>query len=283
MSKRIWSNLEFILTDTNTGETLHLGEGSKTYPSISSDEALFNALQSFTVEEDEGRTIPIKLLLRNMNETAFLNAFLNPKRKYNLQVIRDGLNYYTQCTALEPEPAGIDDLYGDSQKGITYTVNLQLLASRNYFESDPISSNSVGSQLSENFMFGVSYPLDMKQYIFSVKLPIRPVVVNNQGGDNIGFTLTIMPKAPLINPILRNETTGLEMKIFIRAEVGDTLIIDTRDKTVSLNGVYYENVKRIQDNWLKLELGNNTLKFDADTGGGSADAYIVFRNKYRGF
>lgn len=283
MSKRIWSNLEFILTDTNTGETLHLGEGSKTYPSISSDEALFNALQSFTVEEDEGRTIPIKLLLRNMNETAFLNAFLNPKRKYNLQVIRDGLNYYTQCTALEPEPAGIDDLYGDSQKGITYTVNLQLLASRNYFESDPISSNSVGSQLSENFMFGVSYPLDMKQYIFSVKLPIRPVVVNNQGGDNIGFTLTIMPKASLINPILRNETTGLEMKIFIRAEVGDTLIIDTRDKTVSLNGVYYENVKRIQDNWLKLELGNNTLKFDADTGGGSADAYIVFRNKYRGF
>lgn len=283
MSKRIWSNLEFILTDTNTGETLHLGEGSKTYPSISSDEALFNALQSFTVEEDEGRTIPIKLLLRNMNETAFLNAFLNPKRKYNLQVIRDGLNYYTQCTALEPEPAGIDDLYGDSQKGITYTVNLQLLASRNYFESDPISSNSVGSQLSENFMFGVSYPLDMKQYIFSVKLPIQPVVVNNQGGDNIGFTLTITPQAPLINPILRNETTGLEMKIFIRAEVGDTLIIDTRDKTVSLNGVYYENVKRIQDNWLKLELGNNTLKFDADTGGGSADAYIVFRNKYRGF
>lgn len=283
MSKRIWSNLEFILTDTNTGETLRLGEGSKTYPSISSDEALFNALQSFTVEEDEGRTIPIKLLLRNMNETAFLNAFLNPKRKYNLQVIRDGLNYYTQCTALEPEPAGIDDLYGDSQKGITYTVNLQLLASRNYFESDPISSNSVGSQLSENFMFGVSYPLDMKQYIFSVKLPIQPVVVNNQGGDNIGFTLTITPQAPLINPILRNETTGLEMKIFIRAEVGDTLIIDTRDKTVSLNGVYYENVKRIQDNWLKLELGNNTLKFDADTGGGSADAYIVFRNKYRGF
>lgn len=283
MSKRIWSNLEFILTDTNTGETLHLGEGSKTYPSISSDEALFNALQSFTVEEDEGRTIPIKLLLRNMNETAFLNAFLNPKRKYNLKVIRDGLNYYTQCTALEPEPAGIDDLYGDSQKGITYTVNLQLLASRNYFESDPISSNSVGSQLSENFMFGVSYPLDMKQYIFSVKLPIQPVVVNNQGGDNIGFTLTITPQASLINPILRNETTGLEMKIFIRAEVGDTLIIDTRDKTVSLNGVYYENVKRIQDNWLKLELGNNTLKFDADTGGGSADAYIVFRNKYRGF
>lgn len=283
MSKRIWSNLEFILTDTNTGETLHLGEGSKTYPSISSDEALFNALQSFTVEEDEGRTIPIKLLLRNMNETAFLNAFLNPKRKYNLKVIRDGLNYYTQCRALEPEPAGIDDLYGDSQKGITYTVNLQLLASRNYFESDPISSNSVGSQLSENFMFGVSYPLDMKQYIFSVKLPIQPVVVNNQGGDNIGFTLTITPQASLINPILRNETTGLEMKIFIRAEVGDTLIIDTRDKTVSLNGVYYENVKRIQDNWLKLELGNNTLKFDADTGGGSADAYIVFRNKYRGF
>ena len=283
MSKRIWSNLEFILTDTNTGETLHLGEGSKTYPSISSDEALFNALQSFTVEEDEGRTIPIKLLLRNMNETAFLNAFLNPKRKYNLKVIRDGLNYYSQCTVLEPEPAGIDDLYGDSQKGITYTVNLQLLASRNYFESDPISSNSVGSQLSENFMFGVSYQLDMKQYIFSVKLPIQPVVVNNQGGDNIGFTLTIMPKASLINPILRNETTGLEMKIFIRAEVGDTLIIDTRDKTVSLNGVYYENVKRIQDNWLKLELGNNTLKFDADTGGSSADAYIVFRNKYRGF
>ena len=283
MSKRVWSNLEFILTDIDTGNTLHLGESSAIYPNIASDEALFNSLQSFTVEEDEGRTIPIKLMLRNMNETAYLNSFLNPNKKYDLQVKKDGLNYYSRCTVLAPEPAGIDDLYGDSQKGITYTVNLQLLASRNYFESDPISVNSVGSQLSENFMFGVSYPLDLEKYIFSIKLPLQPVVVNNQGGDNIGFTLTITPNAPLINPILRNETTGYEMKIFIEAKAGDTLIIDTRDKTVSLNGVYYENVKRIQDNWLKLELGNNTLKFDADTGGGTADAYIVFRNKFRGF
>ncbi len=283
MSKRVWSNLEFILTDIDTGNTLHLGESSPLYPSIASDEALFNSLQAFTIKEDEGRQIPIKLLLRNMNETAFLNSFLNPNKKYNLKILKDGLNYYTQCTVLAPEPAGIDDLYGDSQKGITYTINLQLLTSRNYFESDPISSSSVGSQLSEDFMFGVPYPLDLEQYVFSTKLSLQPVVINNQGGDNIGFTLTIIPNDPLVNPILRNETTGLEMKIFIEAEVGDTLIIDTRDKTVSLNGVYYENVKRIQDNWLKLQLGYNTLKFDADTGGGTADAHIVFRNKYRGF
>lgn len=283
MSKRVWSNLEFILTDTDSGNTLHLGESSATYPSIVSDEALFNSLQSFTIEEDEGRTIPIKLYLRNMNETAFLNSFLNPNKKYNLKIIRDGLNYYTQCTVLAPEPAGIDDLYGDSQKGITYTVNLQLLNNRNYFESDPISANSVGADLEAYFMFGVPYPLDLDTYVFSLRLPLQPVVINNQGGDNIGFTLSITPQAPLVNPIIKNITTGMEMKIFIEAKVGDILIIDTRDKTVSLNGVYHENVKRIQDNWLKLELGNNTLKYDADTGGGSCDAILTFRNKYRGF
>lgn len=281
MSKRVWSNLEFILTDTDSGNTLHLGESSATYPSIVSDEALFNSLQSFTIEEDEGRTIPIKLLLRNMNETAFLNSFLNPNKKYNLKVIKDGLNYYTQCTVLAPEPAGIDDLYGDSQKGITYTVNLQLLNNRNYFESAPISLKNANINLEACFMFGVSYPLDLDTYVFSLQLSQSPIIVH--GGDIVGFTITIKPQEELVNPIIKNITTGMEMKIFIKAKIGDTLIIDTRDKTVSLNGVFYENVKRIQDNWLKLESGNNTLQYDADTGGGSCDVVLTFRNKYRGF
>lgn len=281
MSKRVWSNLEFILTDTDSGNTLHLGESSATYPSIVSDEALFNSLQSFTIKKDEGRTIPIKLLLRNMNETAFLNSFLDPNKKYNLKVIKDGLNYYTQCTVLAPEPAGIDDLYGDSQKGITYTVNLQLLNNRNYFESAPISLKNANINMEACFMFGVSYPLDLDTYIFSSQLSQSPIIVH--GGDIVGFTITIKPQDELVNPIIKNITTGMEMKIFIKAKIGDTLIIDTRDKTVSLNGVFYENVKRIQDNWLKLESGNNTLQYDADTGGGSCDVVLTFRNKYRGF
>lgn len=283
MSKRVWSNLEFILTDTDTNETLHLGESSKQFNSIAKSNEMFSALMTYSIDEEEGRSIPIVLNLKSMNDTALLNKFLNPSKEYDLKIIKDGANYYSRCIALEPEIENCDDLFGDSQKGITYTINLQLLNSRNYFESDPISSSSVGSTLENHFLLGVSYPSDIDDYVISVYKPLEPVLINNIGGDTLGFELTIKPNSPLVNPVLYNLTTGFSMKILINAKVGDVLIIDTRQKTVSLNGQYYENVKQIQDNWLKLELGYNTIKFDADTGGQDADVVLTYRNKYRGF
>lgn len=151
MSKRVWSNLEFILTDTDTNETLHLGESSKQFNSIAKSNEMFSALMTYSIDEEEGRSIPIVLNLKSMNDTALLNKFLNPSKEYDLKIIKDGANYYSRCIALEPEIENCDDLFGDSQKGITYTINLQLLNSRNYFESDPISSSSVGSTLEKPF------------------------------------------------------------------------------------------------------------------------------------
>lgn len=280
-NKRVWSNLEFILTDIENGTTLHLGESSALYPSISKNEEMFNSLLTFPESDSEGREIPITLNLKNMNETAYLNNFLNPNRKYNLKVIKDGLNYYSQCTVASASTEAIDDLY--NEKNTQYTITLKLLETWNFFESEPISMTNVGSLLSSCFMFGVSYPLNISQYMFAIHLPIQPIVINNQGGDNIGFTLMLTPQAPLRNPIIKNITTGYEMQILISAKAGDELIIDTREKTVLLNGVYYENVKKVQDNWLKLELGNNTIKFDATTGAENCKALLISRNKYRGF
>lgn len=280
-NKRVWSNLEFILTDIESGTTLHLGESSALYPSISKNEEMFNSLLTFPESESEGREIPITLNLNNMNETAYLNNFLNPNRKYNLRVIKDGLNYYSQCTVLKSGTEAIDDLY--NEKNTQYTINLKLLESWDFFESDPISTINVGSLLSSCFMFGVSYPLNISQYTFSIHLPIKPISFYNEGGDNIGFTLILSPQMNLINPIIKNITTGFEMQILISAKSGDKLIIDTREKTVSLNGVYYENVKKIQDNWLRLQIGYNTLKFDAEVGAENCGALLICRNKFRGF
>lgn len=646
MIKRVWNNLEFILTNTNTNEKLHLGERSFLYPSIANSEEMFSTIMSIN-NDDEGREIPIILNLKSMLETSFLNNFLDNNAEYDLQIIANGLNYYTKCKVIEGRPERIDNLYGNDDKCIIYNITLQLLDNRNYFETDPISTQSIGSVIDTFFKLGVSYPLEITQemlnfppikseetildnyqyhttanieniilenniisltkvadeeyrlkinvnttkldsfyncivagnspiahfpiseitnenifdifqdlsyffdvnsvfventyildlikenpysypliqgddisvkyisnleeiinnhpeiiinpdtgeidkdklfelaeykyveaslcfllmvssdnknnliynlsinlyfhdlpedsysyliidyinirnkyfrkkdtcictknigdfltsskesfnylklvqdgynlkiksncyignnhfyithdpfienyfefkygfdklyelipsseiisssgepcgyncikvltnqgedneqmnyiiifyyldtekpaieedkleinitpqknyslisekielqeyYIISNYKPLEPVLIYNNGGDNIGFECIVKPNSPIINPTIYNITTGLSMTLFVSIKATDTLIIDTRNKSVSVNGVYYENVKKIQDNWLKLELGYNTLKFGAQEGGDDADIYITYRKKVRG-
>lgn len=280
-NKRVWSNLEFILTNIENGTTLHLGESSALYPSISKNEEMFNSLLTFPESNSEGREIPITLNLKNMRETEYLNSYLNPQHEYKLKIIKDGANYYSQCSILKSNIDAVDDLY--NEKPIQYTINLKLSDSWNYFESEPAYSYSVGYTMSSSFCFGVAYPIDIEDYKFSVTSNLQPVVINNIGGDNIGFELKIKCLKSIKNPIIKNITTGYQMQILIEAKGGDELIIDTREKTVILNGVYYENVKKVQDNWLRLQLGYNIVKFDADAGANGADCVLTYRNKYRGF
>lgn len=280
-NKRIWTNLEFILTDSDSGKTLHIGETSKLYPSIAKSEELFNSLLTFPESESEGREIPITLNLRNMSETEYLNSFLNPNNEYSLKIIKDGQNFYSKCTVLKSDISGIEDLYNEQNN--QYTINLKLLDSWNFFESEPIYTFSIGTILNSFFTFGIAYPLDIDNYKFSTSLSLQPVAINNKGGDNIGFELKIKCLKNMTNPTVYNLTTGYSMKILIEAKGGDEIIIDTREKTVSVNGEYFENVKKIQDNWLKLQLGYNIVKFDADSGANNCNVLLTTRNRYRGF
>lgn len=280
-NKRIWSNLEFILTEINSGAILRIGETAETYKSIDKNEDMFNSLLTFTENENEGREIPITINLRNMSETEYLNSFLNSSNEYELQIIKDGSNYFTKCTALKPDLEGVKDLYNEDI--IKYTINLKLLDDWNFFESEPVYTLSIGTTLNSFFGFGIAYPLDITDYKFSTSLSLQPVILNNKGGDNIGFELSIKCNKALKNPILYNLTTGYKMQILIEAKGGDELLIDTRNKTVSKNGEYFENVKKIQDNWLRLQLGYNTIKFSADSGANNCDVLLTYRNKFRGF
>lgn len=571
MAKRECANLIFTLTDKETGKSLVIGEGGGQYSEIQKSEEMFSALKGFTSDSDEGRTIPIPIYLNSMNDTAYLNNFLNPKKKYDLKIFMNNVNYYTQCKTSEPELSNCDDLYGDKSKLIVYTINLILLSNKNYFTTDYISSKSVGAGLQSNYRLGKNYPIPlnltykkeefpkfkspipskmdlvitdimqtveynatiMKQedgsYIFncqldnievrdylvlfiksidrqsnifriyselaqffefsifsslgkiydlttneinisgldkedctcsfsianstygmgilavfmiasksgipkanynitlniknrvlrnqdtnffgfnydfsslyslsfinnngnieltgtfkalgtgidgmyfynpiienyfnliddidnlkatsgitsssgkavkfgiqkvvvseatiymfllgrqdgtyvetgeiftfnltpdknnklgvevidnsdwrficSLALPLVPVNVNNTGGESNGFLLKINPKSTLVNPTITNETTGFSMKMLITVRAGDTLEIDTENKSVKVNNTYYQNIKRIMDNWLVMEQGSNTIKFEADSGAGNAEVLLYFRNKFRG-
>lgn len=565
MAKRECANLIFTLTDKETGKSLVIGEGGGQYSEIQKSEEMFSALKGFTSGSDEGRTIPIPIYLNSMNDTAYLNNFLNPKKKYDLKIFMNNVNYYTQCKTSEPELSNCDDLYGDKSKLIVYTINLILLSNKNYFTTDYVGSKSVGAGLKNNYRLGKYYPiplnltykkeefpkfkspipskidlvltdrmhateynatimkqedgsyifncqldnievedniiliiksidsyfdmyricpelsqffefsrnlgidiiydltpneinisgLDKEDYMFllgalqgyvlllimsksgipqanynitlniknkvlrspdtnifgfnyngsslyhltlinnndNVKLtgtfealgatfdgmyiynpiienyfnltddlsnlkatsgitsssgkavkfgiikivgdkdtvymfilahqddtdveageiftfnltpdkndkleiiaidnsdwrficslvsPLVPVNVNNTGGEGNGFLLKINPKSTLVNPMITNVTTGFSMKMLITVRVGDTLEIDTENKSVKVNNTYYQNIKRIMDDWLVMEQGLNTIKFSADSGESDAEVLLYFRNKLRG-
>lgn len=284
MSKRECANLVFYITDTETNQTLIIGEGGGIYSEIQKSEDMFGALKTFQADAEDTRTIPIPIYLNSMNDTLYLNTFFNPKKKYDLKILMNNTNYYTKCKVEDPDVSNCDDLYGDSSKLIVYTINLALLENRNYFTTDYIASKNVGAGLKANFRWGKTYAftLDLTGYYFSIRQQLQPVNVMNSGGESNGFLLTITPSSPLLNPKITNLTTGFSMTINISAKVGDKLIIDTENKTVSLNGKYYQNVKRILDDWLVLEQGLNTVKFSADSGAEDATVELQYRNKLRG-
>jgi hypothetical protein len=85
---------------------------------------------------------------------------------------------------------------------------------------------------------------------------------------------------PVTNPRIYNDTTGDELRFNITLEAADTLVIDLYYKTVMLNGTANRRSTLAAPNWFLLQVGDNMLRYRADTSGNPAVS-ISYRYAWR--
>lgn len=92
------------------------------------------------------------------------------------------------------------------------------------------------------------------------------VNINNIG--NRSSPAVFRMAGPVTNPSILNDTTGDELKFTIDVLTGQTLVVDTKYKTVRLDGVNRRNTL-IAPNWFQMQPGDNFIRYRAESGSGS--------------
>lgn len=85
---------------------------------------------------------------------------------------------------------------------------------------------------------------------------------------------------PVTNPRILNDVTGDELRFNITLDVTDVLTIDTKYKTVRLNGTSNRRSALVAPDWYFLEPGSNTLRYRAESSSASI-LTIYYRNAWR--
>jgi Phage tail protein len=103
-------------------------------------------------------------------------------------------------------------------------------------------------------------------------------LVANAGYVDTFPTITIT--GPAVNPFIGNLTTGLTMYFNLTLNTGDVLVIDTLNKTITLNGNPARNYLSGLSKWFNAPAGNNTFFFSASGASGTTSAQVSWYNAY---
>lgn len=114
------------------------------------------------------------------------------------------------------------------------------------------------------------------------------VNVNNIGDVKCGMRIELTALATVVNPSLLNVNTQEFIKVKRTLTAGDKLVISTyfANKRVELikNGITTNvfNYIDLNSTFLQLEVGDNLLRYDADSGAYNLDVAIYYKPHYIG-
>lgn len=128
-----------------------------------------------------------------------------------------------------------------------------------------------GSSLGFGFPLGFSFG-------FGGSSGTDGVLVNNVGNRPTPPTFTI--NGPCETPSILDDTYGHTLTFSISLAAGETLVIDTRYRTVKLNGTVNRRGTLVNSDWFFLQPGETFLRYNAITGTGSS-VDVSFRSAWR--
>lgn len=112
--------------------------------------------------------------------------------------------------------------------------------------------------------------------------------VENAGDEEAGAVFTLTASGAVSNPIIYNTTTGQSFGLDLDLASGDTVAIDTRRgslrATKTHNGTESNviNAMASGSTWLKLQPGNNSISFNAESGSAALSLSVAFTPIYEG-
>lgn len=129
----------------------------------------------------------------------------------------------------------------------------------------PGALTGFGFNLSFNFGFGGAASTD-------------GVIVTNAGNRPTPPIFTI--NGPCTDPSIRDDTYGNILSFSITLAAGETLVIDTKYKTVRLNGSVNRRGSMTNFEWFFLQPGSTFIRYGASVGAGSS-MDVSFRSAWR--
>lgn len=126
--------------------------------------------------------------------------------------------------------------------------------------------------------------------IFGDELMIRQTSVNSEdlttdqveliNNGNRPTPVLFVIQGPATNPVIINDTLGLDLLFEIALGASDTLTVDTVNHTVVLNGGTNRRGVLVDPNWFLLQPGSNFIRFRAASAG-PATLFTSWRDAWR--
>lgn len=142
-----------------------------------------------------------------------------------------------------------------------YDTNLQII------------NFTMGATVTSGFAFNMAFNLTFG----GVSATPDGKFVTNSGNRPTPAIFTIT--GPVTTPIIVNDTVGVNLTFDIDLAAGETLVIDTANHTVRLNGGINRRNTLLVPNWFLLGKGQSFIRFRGSAGSGTMT--LQFRNAWR--
>lgn len=230
------------------------------------------------------RIIPIQFLIVGddyadvSNKRIQLSRVMNPKLGEGKLVYDNGhvvREIRASAESVPFFPDGSGNRIDNMQKGL-----VTLVASNPYWRSTSITEEPMAA-----FVELFEFPSDEYWEVgedgdlyFEVGFEGEKREFTIEGDAEVPIEITF--DGPLLNPTLRNNTTGQMIRVNRRLNAGDKLFIDTNDSTVLLNDEdVFQWIDLNSDFW-KLTTGKNEIEFFADEGVETAHLVLRWQERY---
>jgi hypothetical protein len=150
---------------------------------------------------------------------------------------------------------------------------LQLQASDYIIESGTESSVTMTLPVSGGVTFPLTFPITFGASSGG------SATATNAGNAAVYPTVTI--SGPVVNPVLTNDATGESLRLNITLLAGDTLVVNTRRRTILLGQTNKMSSKIAGSTFWSLPPGDNPLRFAGDTYN-TGTATIIYRPAWLG-
>ena len=122
-------------------------------------------------------------------------------------------------------------------------------------------------------------------YITPYILPVvweagtQPNIINNVGAEVLP---QIILNGKWTNPVITNVTTNKFIKLNLTSAVGDKIIIDMRERTITLNGGSILPYRDSDSDWWAIANGLNVIEVTSSSQTDTSEAIIRYREQYLG-
>lgn len=150
---------------------------------------------------------------------------------------------------------------------------IDLVASDPFLYSSTSSSVEIPKELGGGFILPVILPI-----IFDPGT--SPTVVNNNGSVIVYPTITIEGTAH--NPEITKTETGEKVEVAVTMTASDVLVIDMKERTITLNGGSVLSLRSSDSDWFGLDVGVNHLTYSTTNVGDTGTAIVTWRTGVAG-